>query len=176
MDIKKITQIPTQEEIAKHKEKHTFDEEKSFDYDQITDEIFLGTNMCCQMGYKDELLFKKINADISLEGERIDNPKGVEFFLWLPVEDTHAPTERQLGLGIANLDYFVRNKIKVYVHCKHGHGRAATLVAGYLISQGMTVQQAIDEITKHRPAIHPTEEQIAALQEYAKSSPRHEFL
>lgn len=176
MEINKVSRIPTRQEKEHHTKEHGFDAEKSFDYDQITSEIFLGTNMCCQMGYEEELLFKDIRADISLEGERVDNPKGVDYFLWLPVEDKHAPTEHQLELGVANLNYFVAKGLKVYVHCKHGHGRAPTLVAGFLISKGAGVQEAIDEISKHRPSIHLEDEQIAALQRYAEKGPYHDFL
>lgn len=176
MDIKKVSQYGSTEEGAVHREGHKFDKDKSFDYDQITDEIFLGSNMCCQMGYKDELLFKDIKADISLEKERIDNPQGVDFFLWIPIEDKHAPTDNQLELGVANLDYFARSKVKVYIHCKHGHGRAPTIVAGYFISQGHTVQQAIDIISAKRPEIHLENVQIEALQRYQERKPFHTFL
>jgi protein-tyrosine phosphatase len=79
-------------------------------------------------------------------------------------------------IGVVTLAYCVAHKIKVYVHCKHGHGRAPTLVAAYFIREGMTVQEAIDKISKHRPAIHPTDEQLEALQNYAKSSPQRELL
>ena len=100
-----------------HKKEHHFDDHKSFDYDQITDQIFLGTNMCCVMGLRDELLFKNVKADISVEGENLDNPVGVDYFLWLPVEDKHAPSENQFDLGVQMLDYLVQKDVKIYVHC-----------------------------------------------------------
>lgn len=175
-DIKRVQPIISEEEEVRHRESHKFDEGKSFDYDRITDRIFIGTNMCCLDGYKIELLTKGINADISLEKERLDNPVGVDFFLWLPVSDKHAPTDAQLELGIANLDYFVRNGINVFVHCKNGHGRAPTLVAGYFVSQGNTVQQAIDMVSEARPEVHLEDEQIAALERYRERAPFKAFL
>lgn len=175
-DVKRVEPIISPEDESRHRESHRFDKGKSFDYDQISDEIFLGTNMCCIDGYKTELLTQGINADISLELERIDNPEGVEYFLWLPVQDKHAPTDSQLELGVANLDYFVRNSIKVFVHCKNGHGRGPTLVAGYFISQGNTVQQAIDIVSRERPEVHLEDEQIDALERYLKRSPFKTFL
>ncbi len=30
-----------------------------FDYNQITDDVFIGTNMCCQVGFSKELLSNK---------------------------------------------------------------------------------------------------------------------
>jgi len=31
---------------------------KGFDYDQIDEQVFIGTNMCCQLGFDKELLAK----------------------------------------------------------------------------------------------------------------------
>lgn len=139
---------------------------KGFDYDQMTDEVFIGTNMCCQFGFNRELLSKDVKADISLEKERIDSPIGVDYFLWLPTEDYQAPSPDQLSLGVATLKFLIDKKIKVYVHCKNGHGRAPTLFAAYLISQGASVDGAIKTIQEKRPGIHLTKVQIAALQAF----------
>ena len=74
-------------------------------YSQITPEIFIGTNMCCDTHFQD---LKKlgITADIDLEGEEMDfsRPEGMESYLWLPVEDHLAPTFDQLEMGIAVLE------------------------------------------------------------------------
>jgi protein-tyrosine phosphatase len=142
--------------------------EKGFDYDYLTDFILLGTNMCCLEGYAEELLTKDVRADISLEQERIDNPTGVEFFLWLPVVDAHAPTQEQLAMGAQALAHFTQQGIRAYVHCKNGHGRAPTLVAAYFISTGMTPQEAIAAIVLKRPSVHPNEEQRTALETFWK--------
>ncbi|MBW2978171.1 dual specificity protein phosphatase family protein, partial [Candidatus Woesearchaeota archaeon] len=136
---------------------------------KITDYIYIGTNQCCQMHFKKELLKKGIKADISLEGERLDAPFGVEYYLWLPTKDHFPPTQKQLKAGVDFLKFLVKNKIKTYVHCQRGHGRAPTLVASYLISQGKSVQEAIKLLKKKRPVIHPNKKQIAALKKYEKS-------
>lgn len=154
-------------DIQIHESQHHFSAEKSFDYDQITDEIFVGTNMCCIVGYARELVEKGVLADISLEKDRVDNPIGIDFFLWLPVEDHKAPTQRQLELGVLTIEFFVKNKIKLYVHCKNGHGRAPTMVAAYLIKQGKTPDQALEIIKSKRPAIHLEDIQIKALRDWA---------
>ena len=142
--------------------------EHVLEYDQITDEIYIGTNMCCQGDFAKELLDKGITADISLEAERIDDPNGVDYFLWLPVVDHTAPTDKQLRLGVQTLEFFAREGIKLYAHCKHGHGRAPTLVIAYFIKGGMGVDEAIEFVKSKRPSIHLNEIQIEALREYAK--------
>ncbi|MEK7192100.1 MAG: dual specificity protein phosphatase family protein [Patescibacteria group bacterium] len=136
---------------------------KTFDYNEIIDAIFIGNNMCCQADFEKELLNQGVAADISLEEEKIDSPIGVDYFLWLPTKNHYAPDNKKLELGVTALDFFVKNKIKVYVHCKNGHGRAPTLVAAYFISKGMTKDQAINLLTSKRPGVHLNDKQIKAL-------------
>ncbi len=140
------------------------------DYSQITDQIYIGTNYCCQLSFDKGLLDEGITADISLEKEHIDNATGADFFVWLPTIDRTAPSLQQIGLGIQALDYFVKNKIKVYVHCEKGHGRAPTLVAAYFISQGMTKEVALKTIANRRPEIHLEKVQLALLTRLAKKN------
>ncbi|MBI3032959.1 dual specificity protein phosphatase family protein [Candidatus Woesearchaeota archaeon] len=139
-----------------------------FEYHQITKYIYIGSNACCRTHFSDQLLKKGIKADISLEENRIEQPWGVSFFLWLPTKNHAPPTVQQFNIGIAMLRELIRNKIKVYVHCQRGHGRAPTLVAAYLISQGMTTKETIDYITKKRPVIHLDSKQVAALKKFEK--------
>lgn len=124
------------------------------DYDYITDGIYIGTNVCCQVHFDERLSKEGIEADISLEAERADTPFGVQFYLWLPVVDHTAPSPEQLRVGVTMLETLVRLKKKVYVHCKNGHGRAPTLVAAYLIKQGKSVKEAEDFIRTKRSGIH----------------------
>jgi protein-tyrosine phosphatase len=138
---------------------------KGFDYTQITDAVFIGTNMCCQFGFSQELLSKGVRADISLEKDRTDAPDGVDYFLWLPTENHTPPSPLALEMGIQFLDSAIKNKTKIFIHCKNGHGRAPTLFAAYLVSHGMEVQEAIDSIAAKRSEIHLYESQIAALNE-----------
>ncbi len=136
---------------------------KGFDYDQISDSIFLGTNMCCQFGFEKELLVKGVRADISLEKERIDAPVGVDYFLWLPTEDGDPPSPDSIALGVQTLEFFEQKKISVYIHCKNGHGRGPTLLAAYYIKQGVSVDKALSLIQSKRPSVHLTESQLNVL-------------
>lgn len=165
----------TQEDISYHTEHHKFSPEKTFDWDQITEEIFLGTNMCCEIGFSNELLSKGVYGDISLEKERAENPVGVDYFLWLPVADGEAPTQKQLKLGVQAMDFFIQNKVKFYAHCKNGHGRAPTLVIAYFVSKGMSIEDAIAKVKEKRPEIHLNEIQLGALKTFqsGKSTVEH---
>jgi protein-tyrosine phosphatase len=142
---------------------------KGFDYDQIDENVFLGTNMCCQLGFDKELLTKNVRADISLESDRVDAPNGVDYFLWLPTIDHESPSLDKLILGVETLDFLIKRNIKVYIHCRNGHGRAPTLFAAYLIKNGMKVLDAINYLKSKRPTIHLTKNQISGLKSYQKS-------
>lgn len=136
------------------------------EFNAITPYIYIGTNACCQAHFAKELLEKGIEADLSLEEEKLDSPFGVTFFLWLPVKNYQAPTQEQLRIGISFISELLKLKKKVYAHCQNGHGRAPTLVAAYSISQGMGVEKAIEFIKSKRPVIHINEEQQQALKEF----------
>jgi protein-tyrosine phosphatase len=107
------------------------------------------------------------DADIDLEELRAEEPPHTKIYLWLPTKDHTPPIIQQLKIGVSALTSLVEQHMKVYVHCKNGHGRAPTLVAAYLISQGMGVDEAFAFIKKRRPVIHPEPGQVEALNEFA---------
>ena len=137
------------------------------EYNQVTEQIYLGTNQCCQPHFEESLLKAGIRADISLEKERLDTPFGVDFFLWLPVADYEPPSQEQLLIGARMLKGLVDNNIKVYVHCKRGHGRSPTLVAAYFILEGLSASKAIKRVRDKR-RIHLRLGQIKVLKEFER--------
>lgn len=141
----------------------------NLNYDYVDDGIYVGTNQCCSVGLSDVLKKEGITADISLEEQKIDQPFGVEVYLWLPTPD-HFPLEpERLAVGVATLEKLVAQKKKVYVHCQKGHGRSTTLVAAYLMkNKGMTLDQAFNFIKSKRPGVHMEEGQKKAVQEFAE--------
>lgn len=142
---------------------------KPLDYDYVIDGIYIGTNVCCQMRFDERLVREGIEADISLEGEQVDAPYGVQFYLWLPVTDNTAPTREQLDVGVNMLEKLAALGKKVYVHCKHGHGRAPTLVAAYLIKLGKTVEEAEQFLKTKRVAVHLQDVQKESLRTFQQS-------
>jgi protein-tyrosine phosphatase len=139
---------------------------KGFDYTQITDEIYIGTNMCCQYGFSQELLLKGIRADVSLEEDRTDAPNGVDYFLWLPTVNETSPTQQDFEIGVKFLDFAISNKIKTFIHCKNGHSRAPTLFTAYLVSKGQSIDEAIRFIVSKRPSVHINELQMQGIKEF----------
>lgn len=143
-------------------------DEVQFEYSQITSQIFVGTNFCCQDHFDEELLKLGIRADLSLEEERLDAPLGVDYFLWLPVPDDAAPSPEQLKVGVSFMNTLLKLSEKIYVHCRLGHGRAPTLVAAYFLTEGLEVDEAVEKIKASRPEAHLTLPQLEALRAFAK--------
>ena len=128
---------------------------KKLDYNYIADGIYVGTNMCCQTHFDEQLKKKGIMADISLEEERIDAPFGAYFYAWIPVKNHKAPKQEQLEFGVSTLERLVSMRKKVYLHCKNGHGRSPTFFAAFLIlKRALAVEDAIARIAAKRPEIH----------------------
>lgn len=80
--------------------------------------------------------------------------RNVPSYCCIPLLDGTAPTAAQLRAGID----FIREKLSsgsVYVHCAMGHGRSATVVAGYLMASGATgdLPATINLIRSKRPGI-----------------------
>lgn len=144
-----------------------------FEFNYIDDGVYIGTNLCCQSHFDESLLKDGVAADISMEAEQVDTPYGVEFYVWIPVEDHKAPTQGQLEFGVSTLEKLIGMGKKIYLHCQHGHGRSPTLFAAYLIkTRNMDVEQASEFIKERRSTIHITEPQTQALQRYkAKLAP-----
>lgn len=136
------------------------------DYHQITNNIWIGTNMCC-MAHNKVLQRLGFQADIDLENERAEEPPHTPVYLWLPTPDHTPPSQQQMSVGVACLAEITQQRLKAYVHCKNGHGRAPTLVAAFFIAQGMSVREAIAALKSKRPSMHLNAKQIAALTAFA---------
>lgn len=139
-----------------------------FEYSQIDEKVFIGTNACCQMHFKKALLDKGLSADISLEGELVDQPLGIQTYVWLPTADHTPPSPENARAGIAVLKQMLADGRKVYIHCKNGHGRAPTFYAAYLIREkAMTPDEALKTIIAKRPSAHLNEAQMTYLRDFA---------
>lgn len=142
-----------------------------FDYSQITDNIFIGSDLCkgntCPIhGPEFEALGILVELNLSAERKEIP-PDGIDIYSWLPVADGYAPTQEQMDIGTAIMDEAIKQGKRVYVHCKNGHGRSPTMVAAYLIRyQGKGVDEAIDFVAGARPEIHVEETQKEALNKF----------
>lgn len=139
------------------------------EYSKINKYIYIGTNQCSQEHFSKELIKKGICADISLEEKRLDTPLGVKFYLWLPTKDHRAPSEIQLEIGVKALSDLIKAKMKVYIHCKNGHGRAPLLAAAYFIKNGMSLEKAISLLKSKRSGVHFHPVQLKVLKKFEKA-------
>lgn len=140
----------------------------NIDFNHIVDGIYVGTNQCCRAHFEKGLSKEGIEADISLEEERIDAPFGIKFYMWLPIKNREAPTDEQFDFGVAAIEKLMAMKKKVYVHCQNGHGRAPLLVAAYLVSTGKTPEEALSILKSRRPATHLNDLQMESLVNFSK--------
>lgn len=142
-----------------------------FDYSEITDQIFLGSDLCkagvCLI-HKEE--FKSLGVDVELNLSDESNelpPDNIEAYSWIPIVDGHSPSQAQLDLGTSIINEVVKNNKKVYIHCRNGHGRSPTMVAAYLIRfKGYETDDAMEFLKEKRGEIHIEEDQIKNLKEF----------
>ncbi|ELW48866.1 Protein-tyrosine phosphatase mitochondrial 1 [Tupaia chinensis] len=101
----------------------------------------------------------------SQEWERV----GVEQLRLSTVDMTGIPTLANLQKGVQfALKYQALGQC-VYVHCKAGRSRSATMVAAYLIQvHNWTPEEAVRAITKIRSHIHIRPSQLQVLKEFHK--------
>jgi len=154
----------TSEEIRDMEHKHI-----NLSYNKIEELIYAGNNMCCQTHFEEELLSKGIAVDISLELEKFDNPKGVKYFFWFPWKEDTAPSKELIEIGLKTVDNLIERNIKMYIHCKNGHGRTTTFLAAYFIrTKGITADEALKLVKEKRPSTHLNETQRSFLREFER--------
>jgi len=110
-----------------------------------------------------------ITAVVSMRGEVDDREWGIapSRYLHLPTVDNHAPTLEHLKVGTAFIREELQNSGAVYIHCWEGVGRAPTMAAAYLVSTGLTPDEAWKCIYTIRPFIRPVESQLDQVERFA---------
>jgi protein tyrosine phosphatase (PTP) superfamily phosphohydrolase (DUF442 family) len=112
-----------------------------------------------------------ITAVVNMREEFDDEAAGIAFphYLHLPTTDDHGPTLEQLRVGAAFIADEIEQGGQVYVHCGAGIGRAAIMAAAYLVTTGLSADEAWARIRAARPFIRPTQVQVKRLEEFAAS-------
>lgn len=133
---------------------------------QITPQLFLGGQYSSR-GFN--ILKKRgITGIVSM---RSDARKGLPDIgevrlLHLPTPDQEAPALEKLETGADFITQEIKNGGRVYVHCAHGEGRGPSMVIAYLISTGMTYDDALKQVIAVRGFAKPTPPQVARLKEF----------
>lgn len=135
-------------------------------FSQVTEQLFVGPQ------YDDKgkahLEANGITAGVNLRVEFDDAEYGLTLnhYCYLPTIDDDAPTQDHLHQGVVFISQRIDAGDKVYIHCAGGIGRAPTMAAAYLVSTGVSVNEALTAIRAVRPFISPTAPQLQALHEF----------
>jgi hypothetical protein len=110
-----------------------------------------------------------VTAVVNLRVEFDDAAAGIapQHYLHLPTPDDGAPSLEQLARGADFITREVAQGGQVYVHCGSGVGRAAAMAAAYLVSLGLSPEEAWAQIRKARPFVRPTMVQIQQVECFA---------
>lgn len=141
----------------------------------------LGMNMTTQQMIEAEGVrgVVSMNEDYELQlmgiQEEAWKKLGVRFLQLETTDIFSAPTQAKLRSGVGFMKEVVESGSSVYVHCKAGRTRSATLVAAYLIAeQGLKPEEAVAKMREARPHILLHSPQWAALKEFHSGANRQQ--
>jgi len=137
-------------------------------YSQITPQIIVA-GQYQKRGWT-VLQARGVTASINMRSEFDDVAAGIapSRHLRLVVEDNTPPTLDQLRRGIDFINEEIERGGRVYIHCAAGIGRAPTMAAAFLVSNGLTPAEAWAKIKGVRPFVRPTPGQEQQIRELVK--------
>jgi protein-tyrosine phosphatase len=68
----------------------------------------------------------------------------------LPIRDMDIPDDQMLQTILDTMENDIENGKRVYVHCWGGHGRTGTVIGSWLVKEGMSADEALDQIKSQR--------------------------
>ncbi|XP_050528990.1 phosphatidylglycerophosphatase and protein-tyrosine phosphatase 1 isoform X2 [Daktulosphaira vitifoliae] len=145
-------------------------------YDRVDEHVLLGALPFRHMSQKlvdEENVRCIISMNESYELEHFTplpeewKKMGVEHCQLSTRDIFETPSHDNLIKGVSKMESFTKNGKSVYVHCKAGRTRSATLVGCYLMHKyNWTPQQAIEKIASKRPHIWLRSQQLESLDKY----------
>ncbi|MFN2289708.1 MAG: dual specificity protein phosphatase family protein [Anaerolineae bacterium] len=141
---------------------------------RVAPQLYLG-GQYRRRGWR-RLEVRGVTAVVNMRVEFDDAAAGIApaRYLHLPTVDDEAPTLDNLRLGSEFIAEEIERGGVVYVHCGAGIGRAAIMAAAYLVTTGLTADEAWDHIRLSRPFIRPTPPQIEQLVRFAAAEHNEE--
>lgn len=106
-------------------------------------------------------------VDMTCELPRTVNSQQQKYAMY-PVWDTRAPTLQQLEQAVNFCMGEVKEGRSLYIHCAHGHGRSATVMAAAFMEAGIAtgVAEAEALMKSVRPKVRLSGVQLALLEEW----------
>jgi atypical dual specificity phosphatase len=89
-----------------------------------------------------------------------------------PLEDMEAPSQEQLERAVSAVTRALDKNLPVAVHCGAGLGRTGVVLAAYFVAKGASAPSAITRIRKLRPGSIETDEQVEAVELFARNRRR----
>ncbi|WP_399678405.1 dual specificity protein phosphatase family protein [Xenophilus sp.] len=91
--------------------------------------------------------------------------------LHLPIRDREPPTVAQIAMLLVHMERLMARGEVLAAHCLAGIGRTGTVLACWLIREGLTAEEALKRVRRIEPRFVQSEEQEAFLHRY-----EHEIL
>jgi len=122
----------------------------------ITEQVAIGGAAITPDNWCELVEKHRFTAVVNLRAECQDvfGPPLPAAYLWLPVQDHTDPTPEQMLLGAQFVNAAVRVEQRVFIHCRMGIGRSPTLAAAYLITTGLSVDEALRRIESNTIALY----------------------
>jgi len=149
-------------------------------YDRIDDHVILGAlpfrSMTKQLIDEEKVRgVVSMNEDYELymfsNNAEEWKDKGVEFLQLSTTDIFEAPSQEKLQKGVKFIKKFENTDNSVYVHCKAGRTRSATLVGCYLMQKhGWSPEEAVNFIRNLRPHLLLRSKQWEALNQFHKDN------
>ncbi|NLE77381.1 MAG: protein phosphatase [Chloroflexi bacterium] len=120
------------------------------------------------------LAARGITAVVNMRDEWDDQALGIapQRYLYLPTVDDMAPSLEDLRRGVTFIQQERGVGGGVYIHCGAGVGRAAAMAAAYLVSTGLTADEAWARLRQVRPFVRPKPVQVVQVARFAREALR----
>lgn len=84
----------------------------------------------------------------------------------LPIRDREPPTVAQVTMLLMRMDALMRRGDVLAAHCLAGLGRTGTILAAWLVREGLTAEEALRRVRRIEPKFVQSAEQEEFLQRY----------